>query len=146
MSVSNSQVFPMKFCAHRWLENVPVAERALQLWTTLKVYVAPVESKTVKNPSTSSFDTVKHHVGDNLTLVKLACFISISQVVTPFLAKYQSDQPLLPFLANGMFLLLCNLMQRYMKSDLFTGISEVRLMALDLVDAMLFACKSRNYC
>ena len=31
MSVTGSMLFPLKFCSHCWLENVPVAERALEI-------------------------------------------------------------------------------------------------------------------
>eukprot|EP00117_Sycon_ciliatum_P017657 scpid40541/ scgid16571/ len=28
---TESEIFPMKFCAHRWLENVPVVKRAIEV-------------------------------------------------------------------------------------------------------------------
>ena len=32
--------FPLKFCATRWIENVAVAQRALEVYENLKKYVA----------------------------------------------------------------------------------------------------------
>ena len=34
--VTGSSVFPLKFCSHRWLENIPVAERALLIWPNME--------------------------------------------------------------------------------------------------------------
>jgi len=31
--ITGSMVFPLKFCKHRWLENVPVVVRAQEIWT-----------------------------------------------------------------------------------------------------------------
>ena len=31
-TITKSTVYPLHFCATRWLENVPVAERAIQIW------------------------------------------------------------------------------------------------------------------
>ncbi|GBN95154.1 Uracil phosphoribosyltransferase [Araneus ventricosus] len=35
MKLSSSEKFPLKFCCHRWLENVPCAERAIEIWTDI---------------------------------------------------------------------------------------------------------------
>ena len=31
-TITKSTVYPLLFCATRWLEDVPVAERAIQIW------------------------------------------------------------------------------------------------------------------
>lgn len=31
-SITDSDIFPLKYCKHRWLENVPVLERAISIW------------------------------------------------------------------------------------------------------------------
>jgi len=42
--------FPVTFCKYRWLENVPVAERILQIWPKVTSYVEAVEVGKVSNP------------------------------------------------------------------------------------------------
>ena len=142
VSVTNVSNFPMKFCPHRWVENGPVAERALQLWNAVKTYVAAVEAKQVANPSTVSVSTVKKFAGDVTVPAKLACFISVCHQFAPFLKKYQDDQPLLPFLGDDLFSLMRNLMRRYIKNDVIDGITKSQLMALDPSDREHFAGKS----
>ena len=34
-----TRILPLKFCGHRWLENVPVCERALALWQSIEAFV-----------------------------------------------------------------------------------------------------------
>lgn len=39
LKISSSQKLPLKFCHHRWLENVLAAERAIEIWADVKKYV-----------------------------------------------------------------------------------------------------------
>jgi len=54
-----AHLFPLPFCGHRWVENLPVAERATKVWPKLKEYVEAVRRKELPNPGTSSFDIIK---------------------------------------------------------------------------------------
>jgi hypothetical protein len=130
-NATGSDVFPLKFCSHRWVENVPVAERALLIWDNMKKYVQKVEAKAYTSPTTASYDTVKKFAADVLTVAKLSCFISIAKQVTPFLTQYQSDRPLVPFLGDDLSSLLKSLMKRFMKRELLVDISVGRLVQLD---------------
>ena len=87
---TGSDVFPLKFCNHRWLENGPVAQRVLKIWDTIKCYVEKVSQKVIPNPGTS-YDTVARYAADNLTPVKLTVFGSIANQLQPFLTVYQTD-------------------------------------------------------
>ena len=53
--VSKSTIFPMKFCPTRWVENVTVAEQAINTWfsvlTVVKYYEGLAPSKGPKNKS-----------------------------------------------------------------------------------------------
>jgi len=62
-SVTGSSTFPLKFVAHRWVENVPVLERVIDILPSLKQYVKSVDEKKLKSPGTKSFETVKTHAG-----------------------------------------------------------------------------------
>lgn len=52
VTVTSSSVFPLPFCAHRWVENLRVVERALEVWPSLLVYLEAVRTKKVSNPGT----------------------------------------------------------------------------------------------
>lgn len=51
ITVTKSSLFPLSFCAHRWVENLPVVERALAVWPSLLLY-KPVKTKRLSNPGT----------------------------------------------------------------------------------------------
>lgn len=43
ISISGSPLMPLKFVSYRWLENVPVCQRALMLWDNVADYVKATE-------------------------------------------------------------------------------------------------------
>ena len=45
-AITRSNKFPLPFCGNRWVEDKKVAERALQIWPAVMVYV----KKTIKKP------------------------------------------------------------------------------------------------
>lgn len=45
--------FPLKFCNCRWLENVPVCERVVNMIPQLTKYVAAVTAGAYPNPKTN---------------------------------------------------------------------------------------------
>ena len=90
----------------RWIENVPVAERAVQVWPMVRLYVGAVRQKKLPNPSTASYDTVEAAQADPLIIAKLHFFLAISRTFYHFLTNYQTDEPVLPFFANDLSELL----------------------------------------
>ena len=50
ITVTKSSVFPLSFCAHHWVENLPVVERALAVWPSLLLYMEAVKTKRLSNP------------------------------------------------------------------------------------------------
>lgn len=81
---------------HRWIENVPVAERAVQVWPMVMMYVDAVKQKKLPNPSTASYDTIEAAQADPLMIAKLQFFLAISRTFSLFLTNYQTDEPVLP--------------------------------------------------
>lgn len=50
VSITGSSVFPKQFCSHRWVENVTVIERALEMWSDVKQRVASVKHEKAQTP------------------------------------------------------------------------------------------------
>lgn len=101
-AVTKSIIFPLSFCGHRWLENQPVIERALEVWPSLTKYIDAVRRKQLPNPGTASFDTVEDAMKDTLTEAKLHFSLTVARLFSPFLKKYQTDEPVMPFLSNDL--------------------------------------------
>ena len=94
-TITGSSIFPQKYCKHRWLENVPVAQRAMDIWPNVCAYVKAVSVKhdgtDYTEPSSKSYRLVKDAVADKLLLSKLAAFMSIATQLQPFLHPQKFD-------------------------------------------------------
>ncbi|CAH3148926.1 unnamed protein product [Pocillopora meandrina] len=71
--------------------------------------------------------------------VKMAAFKSMAKQLQPFLAIFQSDNPLLPFMASTLQEMIVGLMKRYVKAGVLQkATSAVKLLKLDLSDVKNF--------
>jgi len=130
--LTSSTTFPRKFCAHRWLENGPVAERAIEIWDHVKKYVTDVKKK----PDSKSFATVKEHVNDPLALARLSFFVSVVSHMQRYLTMFQSDRPLVPFLSDELYTVFKSLMTRFMKASVMKEAqTAIKLSKLDCADS-----------
>lgn len=93
--VTTSSVFPKKFCAVRWLQNAEVAQRAIELIPMLMLFVEEIEK--TKTISSQSYKILSEAIADPLLSGKLEFFRGLASDVEPFLEKFQSDEPLVPF-------------------------------------------------
>ncbi|KAI4796404.1 hypothetical protein KUCAC02_027784 [Chaenocephalus aceratus] len=91
-SLTGSSCFPRPFCGHRWVENVRVAERAVEMWPMLQKYVDGVKNKKIRHPAAASYE--RQHKGIH------------SSTFSPFLLTFQTDEPVMPFLAKDLAELL----------------------------------------
>lgn len=102
----------------------------------LKVFMreALLGKKTTKMDPTKhkSFAAVNDFITDPLGGAKLAFFRELCNDIEPLLIKYQSDQPLLPFLAKDIHLMLRTLLGKIVKSDILDGTSNHKLHDIDL--------------
>ena len=113
---TKTDVFPLQFCGHRWLEDKKVADRALEIWSHITTYISEILMKPKhKIPATSSFVTVRSAVHDLLMPAELAFFASTASIMLPYLQIFQSDAPLVPFVISELQTLLEMLMGKFVK-------------------------------
>lgn len=129
-TASGSTTFPKKFCAIRWLENVPVVRTASSILTNLKKYVDSVK-KNKMEPSCNSFKIVADLIDDKLLPAKLAFFESLAIQFEPFLKEFQSNNPLTPFLYEDLLSLMYNIIQKFVKPQV---LSKQCITIVDLKD------------
>jgi len=128
-SATKSSVFPLRFCAVRWVENSAVIQRAMDMLPFLKTYIAAVANKP---PDSRSFKKVKEAMNDKMLAAKLGFMQSVAMQLEPYLTKYQSNKPLIPFLYQDLYSMLRNLMICFVKSDVMAGVTNAsKLMAVD---------------
>ena len=64
---------------------------------------------------------------------KLANFLSVAKQLTPFLTKFQTDKPMLPFLCSDLANLVRALMSRFIKSAILSEAKTIsKLIAIDV--------------
>ena len=129
--MTGSQVFPLQFCGHRWLEDKRVAERTVEMWPSLTTYITEILTKHKSQvPTSSSFSTVKSAVLNKLTT-------AIAAAMRPYLQTFQSDGPLLPFITSELETLLRTLMGKFiMKRAVLEGAnSAYKIAKLNVLDS-----------
>lgn len=127
---TKSDIFPLKFCSIRWLENVAVANRALVMLSNLKKYVE-LSKESKKEPTCKSYFTVKEALKDNLLSVKLTFFKAIAEELQPFLTEFQTSKPMTPFLYDELQRLLKCFGNKFLKKDV---LENKDIQKLDLKD------------
>lgn len=123
-SLTDSNIFPKKFCAVRWLKNVDVAQRAIELIPKLKIFVDEVEKN--KSLHSNSYEIVKRAISDQLLSAKLEFFSSLASDIEPFLEKFQSDEPMVPFLFEELSALLMTQISRIIKPGALEEIKSLK--------------------
>lgn len=113
--LTSSSTFPLKFVPHRWIENVPVIERVLEVLPALRQYKKAVDEKKVKNLDTKSYKNVADACADPVLEVKLHFMLSVAKIIQPFLLRLQTDKPMLPFLVSDEVNLVQDLLARFVK-------------------------------
>lgn len=132
VNFTGSTLFLLKFCSVRWLENGKALARALQVLPNVVKYVEHVK-KEKKPPTCGSYAHVVMAVKDEMLPVKLAFMLSVSEELGPVLAEFQTEKPMLPFLATALDGLLRSLLGRIvLKEKLDAAGTFSKLMKIDL--------------
>ena len=114
---------------------MPVAERAVEIWSDICKYTNNVCSgPKSKQPKSSSFAQVVKAVADPLTLAKLHVFIRIAKFLLPFLESFQSDKPLVPFLASELYSILSSIIEPIVTRSIMDSLTVSSFSSLDLDD------------
>lgn len=131
LELSVLKKLPTKFCTYRWLENVPAAEKAVLIWDDIKSFVKSIEKGDLAKINNKSFNVVAEATKDKLFVLKMQFFASVAKALQPFMTKYQSDSPLLPFFADDIFQLVRNCLQ------LFNVLQPEVLSSINSIDKMV---------
>ncbi|KAH8032413.1 hypothetical protein HPB51_024605 [Rhipicephalus microplus] len=132
VTFTGSALFPLKFCAVRWLENGKVITRALELLPNLVKFVEG-SVKAKKQPTCSSCSAVANAVREQLLPVKLAFMLSICEELEPFLAEFHADNPMVPFLSTALHSILRSLLARIVKKEVLVAAdTPAKLLKIDL--------------
>ena len=96
--INCSSTFAERFCPTRWVENEPVADRAIHVWDNVVTVVDHYETLTVsKRPQNNkSYETLVCHKNDIVMKVKFCIFRDLAHRFNVYLVKFQTDAPMMP--------------------------------------------------
>ncbi|XP_062541413.1 uncharacterized protein LOC134209440 [Armigeres subalbatus] len=123
---SESDVFPLKFCGHRWLENSDVAERAIDTIGNIRKFVDGVKKDKIE-PKCKSYSDIVNFLNDPLICVKLTFFRAVASEIEPLLRELQSDEPMVPFLYPEICQLVIALCEKFIKPEKLEKIVNLTL-------------------
>ncbi|KAJ8048381.1 hypothetical protein HOLleu_00669 [Holothuria leucospilota] len=89
---------------------------------------------------TKSFDTVKESIKDPLIEAKISAFLSVAKEIHPFLVRYQTDRPMIPFLTTDLHEVLKGVMKRFLKKELHSDVNKI------LKVTQMDVNESKNHC
>ena len=119
--------------SNRWLENLPVAGKSLTLLPSIREYCRQAElDKTAPKKHEGYQYVAKAATVDKLLKAKHHFWIFLSQDFQPFLATYQTNRPMIPFLASDLEKLLRSIMTKFLKDSVttsaktFTQLAKIR--------------------
>ena len=104
------------------MENAEVASLVLEMWPHVEQYATAVKTRQLPQPKTKSWAMIAQCCDDSLFVVKANIFLTFAKDVTPFLTKYQTDQPMLLFLSSDLVRLICDLLARFVKKEVLSPI------------------------
>ena len=133
--INCSSTFAERFCPTRWVENEPVADRAIHVWDNVVTVDDHYETLTVsKRPQNNkSYETLVCHKNDIVMKVKFCIFRDLAHRLNVYLVKFQTDAPMMPFLADTLGSMMRDIMGFFIsKSALDKASTPSSLLKLDV--------------
>lgn len=107
------------------------AMRALKVWDNVKLYIKKAEvCKEVAKPKNKSFEIIAAASKDRLIIAKLELFKHVALEVQPFLGKYQTDRPMVPFLYPDLSNMVKTLLMKAVKPEVI----DTKYSSMDLTN------------
>lgn len=111
--ITSSKSFPFKFTSVRWLENGPCVDQTIKIFDHVSQFIKEyAEEKENKN-----LQYLRETMKDPFLKAKLCAFRSILSDIEPFLRRFQSQKPMVPYLFSSIEELLKKEMMRFIKPE-----------------------------
>ena len=99
-------------------EDAVVVDRLIEIWDSIIKIVRYWEKvPKSKQPASKSFLKVQEAVNDTFAVAKFQFFSFVGSLFKPFLTKYQTSWPMLPYMYDDLKELVRNVLQLYVKYE-----------------------------
>ena len=131
--------YPLQFCSHRWVENILVVERAIEVWddivTVVKFWMSDPKSKQPSLDS-KSYTQLKEAITDPLIKTKCKFFAAVAKSLNSFLVRFQIENPMVLILVKSMKEIIRNYASSFLlKETLSNANSCLHLSKIDFKDS-----------
>ena len=119
-NVTESEVFPLPYCGYRWCENECCLNRAEAIRQCFVKFIEYL-NKLVKSkqPQGKSFSILQEAIKDPLMAAKFKLVEFVAGKLNLFLRGFQTDQPMVPFLAEVLKDILFSIMSMFILNGKF---------------------------
>ena len=126
-----------RFCATRWVEDEDVSSKAIKRWPNIIKIVGYWEGLCKsKRPQNRSYERLVTHYNQKVIPVRLQFFKDIASQLKGFLQIFQTDNPMLPFLAANLESMFKTLMKMFVRREILDGVvTGYKLVKIDLTNS-----------
>ena len=112
LRIGDSERFPLRFCDTRWIDDVPVSNRALEIWPSIVAFINHFEGlcKSKRPQNNKSYDRLVTHRLDLLVPSKFHFFSFLARILEPYLIMFQTEMPMIPFMFDELAKILYQLL------------------------------------
>ena len=117
--VTGSDQYPLFFCETRWVEDRNPAERLISVWPNMqKLFQFWLSLPKRQQPSGKSFEAEQLAIEDPVIAAKLSFLSYTASLLEPFLTRYQTSCPMVPYLYTDLTALFRSLMKIIVRDEM----------------------------
>ena len=113
--------YPLQFCGYRWCENEKSPERAEMILESHRKFITHTcglkKSQQIDGKN-KNFQYLKSMIHDLLLPVKPKFFEVVSGKLNPFLRGFQTSKPVVSFIADNLWDLVCDFFGKIILKDI----------------------------
>ena len=133
--LSGSTLMPLKFASHRWLEKVPVCQKALMLLDSVAEHVKATEDGRVNRPKKDPMKLSRSVLKTHALWLRYTSSSAL-QISCNHFSWYH-------FLSDDLCMIIRSLMKRFIKSDILQDASDEQLVKIKVAEQNLHVNNKR---
>ena len=141
--ITETNTYPLPYCGHRWCENETCLQRAAQIWTSFIKFIKYLEklpkSKQPAKGEGKQFLLLRKQVDSPLVQAKMKFMEYVASLLNEFLRGFQTDQPMVPFLAETLHTLVRCIMTMFILNETMQKANNLmKLLKVDVSDRGIY--------
>ena len=139
-SITETNVYPLPYCGHRWCENEYCANRAELIWVGYVKFIKHLNSlPKSRKPQCKSYSILLETIDDPLQQTKFKFVEFIASKMNVFFEGFQTDQPMVPFLCEILRNLLSSLLRIFvLNSTIEKADTVLKMLKIDTFNRNIY--------